>query len=81
MIDDDRATGPCAADPETKAGCPIGVDRTTREFVRARSMRDSGLDHAGFYAEVSTSWVNGFGSDTKLSLGDTTWSAGVDFEF
>jgi hypothetical protein len=47
----------------------------------ARSMRDSGLDHAGFYAEVSTSWVNGFGSDKKLSLGDTTWSAGVDFEF
>lgn len=47
----------------------------------ARSMRDSGLDHAGFYAEISTSWVNGFGSDKKLSLGDTTWSAGVDFEF
>ncbi len=47
----------------------------------ARSMRDSGLDHAGFYAEMSTSWVNGFGSDKKLSLGDTTWSAGVDFEF
>ncbi|HUQ07764.1 MAG TPA: MXAN_2562 family outer membrane beta-barrel protein [Kofleriaceae bacterium] len=47
----------------------------------ARSMRDSGLDHAGFYAEVEMAWVDGFGNAKKLSLGDTTWSAGIDFEF
>lgn len=47
----------------------------------ARSMRDSGLDHAGFYGEVEAAWVDGFGSAKKLSLGDTTWSAGIDFEF
>ncbi len=47
----------------------------------ARSMRDSGLEHAGFYAEIATGWVDGFGSAKKLSLGDTTWSAGIDFEF
>ncbi len=47
----------------------------------ARSMRDSGLEHAGFYAEVVMAWVDGFGSAKKLSLGDTTWFAGIDFEF
>ncbi len=47
----------------------------------ARSMRDSGLDHAGFYAEVEVAWIDGFGSAKKLSLGDTTWFAGIDFEF
>jgi hypothetical protein len=47
----------------------------------ARSMRDSGLDHAGFYAEIEVAWVDGFGNAKKLSLGDTTWFAGIDFEF
>ena len=47
----------------------------------ARSMRDSGLEHAGFYAEIETAWVDGFGNAKKMSLGDTTWFAGIDFEF
>jgi hypothetical protein len=47
----------------------------------ARSMRESGIEHAGFYAEYSLGKVDGFGSDKKLSLGDATWFAGVDFEF
>jgi hypothetical protein len=47
----------------------------------ARSMRDSGIEHAGFYAELQTAWVDGFGKSTKLSVGDNTWFAGVDFEF
>lgn len=47
----------------------------------ARSMRESGIEHAGFYAEYSLGWVDGFGSDKKLSVGDATWFAGVDFEF
>jgi hypothetical protein len=37
--------------------------------------------HAGFYGEVTSAWVDGFGKSTKLDVGDTTWFAGVDFEF
>ena len=47
----------------------------------AQSMHESGLEHAGFYGELQAGWVNGFGKATKLSVGDTTWFAGVDFEF
>jgi len=47
----------------------------------ARSMRDSGIEHAGFFAEFQAAWVDGFGKATKLSVGDNTWFAGVDFEF
>jgi hypothetical protein len=45
------------------------------------SMRNGGVEHAGFYAELETSWVDGFGNEARLSLGDTTWYAGLDFEF
>lgn len=47
----------------------------------AMSMRNSGIQHAGIYGELSVAKVDGFGSDSKLSVGDTTWFAGVDFEF
>ena len=47
----------------------------------ARSMHESGLEHAGFYGEINTGWVDGFGKASKLDVGDTTWFAGVDFEF
>ena len=47
----------------------------------ASSMRQSGIMHAGFYGELSLAKVDGFGSATKLSVGDRTWFAGVDFEF
>jgi hypothetical protein len=47
----------------------------------AMSMRNSGLYHAGFYAEYQYAKVDGFGDDTKLWVGDATWFAGVDFEF
>ena len=47
----------------------------------ARAMANSGLDHAGFYGELSYANVDGFGQDTKLSVGDATWFAGVSFEF
>jgi hypothetical protein len=47
----------------------------------ARSMRDGGILHAGFYAELQAAKVDGFGSSKKLSVGDNTWFAGVDFEF
>jgi len=47
----------------------------------AQSMQQSGILHAGFYGELEAGWVNGFGKATKLDVGDTTWFAGVDFEF
>jgi hypothetical protein len=47
----------------------------------AMSMRQSGIQHAGVYAELSMAKVDGFGSATKLSVGDRTWFAGVNFEF
>ena len=47
----------------------------------AQTMRDSGILHAGFYAELSAAKVDGFGSDKKLSVGDATFFGGVNFEF
>jgi hypothetical protein len=47
----------------------------------AMSMQQSGIQHAGIYAELSLAKVDGFGADGKLSVGDRTWFAGVDFEF
>lgn len=47
----------------------------------SHSMKNGGVEHAGFYAELETSWVDGFGNAKRMSLGDTTWYAGVDFEF
>jgi hypothetical protein len=69
-------------------GASIGLQGSLGIAVRAervdasaaQSMRDSGIYHAGFYAEVSTAQV-GFGSAKKLAVGDTTWFAGIDFEF
>jgi hypothetical protein len=60
-------------------GLSIRAERI--DAAAATSMRQGGIQHAGFYAELSLAKVNGFGSDTKLSVGDTTWFAGVDFEF
>ncbi len=61
------------------AGLAIRAERIDAEA--ARSMRENGIEHSGFYAEVSTAWVDGFGNEKKMSLGDTTWFAGIDFEF
>lgn len=60
-------------------GLSIRAERV--DAAAARSMRESGIQHAGFYGELSMGKVDGFGSDTKLSVGDTTWFAGAEFEF
>jgi hypothetical protein len=73
----------------TAAGASLGFVGSVGLSIRAeridesaaRSMRESGIEHAGFYGEYSVGKVDGFGSDKKLSLGDSTWFAGVDFEF
>jgi hypothetical protein len=66
-----------------------GLQGTVGVYVRAeridpdsaRSMRDSGIAHAGFFFEGTAAWVDGFGQAGKLDVGDITWFAGVDFEF
>jgi hypothetical protein len=74
----------------TKAfGASLGVQGAIGLAIRAeridaaaaRSMRASGIQHAGIYGELSAAKVDGFGSDSKLSVGARTWFAGVDFEF
>jgi len=61
------------------AGLAIRAERIDGDA--ARSMRDSGLEHAGFYAEVEGAWVDGFGSKQRLAVGDVTWFGGINFEF
>jgi len=60
-------------------GISIRAERI--DAAAARSMHESGISHAGFYAEVSAGWVDGFGRATKLDVGDTTWFAGAELEF
>jgi hypothetical protein len=70
-------------------GASLGVQGSIGLAVRAEridasaamSMRESGIQHAGIYGELSVAKVDGFGSDKKLSVGDATWFAGVEFEF
>jgi hypothetical protein len=85
------------SDPLTDPTCPLnkpvggslGVTGSIGLAVRAEridtstamSMQQSGIQHAGIYAELSLAKVDGFGSASKLSVGDRTWFAGVDFEF
>jgi hypothetical protein len=74
----------------TKAlGGSLGVQGSIGLAVRAEridpstanSMRLSGIQHVGIYGELSLAKVDGFGSESKLSVGDRTWFAGVNFEF
>jgi hypothetical protein len=80
--------GTCAKEDKAYGGS-LGFQGSIGIAVRAErvdadattSMRSSGIDHAGFYAELQYAKVDGFGSESKLSVGDNTWFAGVDFEF
>ena len=82
-------THDATCDKDKAIGATFGVQGAIGLAIRAErvdaaaatSMRQGGIQHAGFYAELSLAKVDGFGSDTKLSVGDTTWFAGVDFEF
>ena len=63
-----------------QASLGIAIRAERIDAAAAQSMRDSGIEHAGFYGEVSTAQVGTY-SSTKLQVGATTWFAGVDFEF
>jgi hypothetical protein len=53
-----------------------GIDKDA-----ALSMRESGIYHTGFFIEGSLGWVDGFGNEKRLALGDVTWFGGFNFEF
>jgi hypothetical protein len=84
----DKATNP-TCDKDRALGGSLGLQGSIGLSIRAEridssaaiSMRQSGIQHAGIYGELSIAKVDGFGSETKLSVGDRTWFAGVDFEF
>jgi hypothetical protein len=63
------------------ASLGLAVRAEQIDFEAASAMRESGIQHAGFYAEVQASKVDDFGIGNKLAVGDVTWFAGVDFEF
>lgn len=79
----------CATCDDRALGASIGLVGAVGLAVRAEridpdaaaSMMNSGLEHAGFFAELEMGWVDGFGNAKKLSVGDTTWFGGVSFEF
>lgn len=76
-------------DADKAIGATIGFQGSIGVAIRAEridaaaatSMRAGGIQHAGFYGELSLAKVDGFGSEYKLSVGDATWFAGVNFEF
>lgn len=61
------------------AGISLRAERLDSDA--AWSMRDAGMEHAGFFAEINMMKVDGFGDETKMNLSDTAYLFGVDFEF
>jgi hypothetical protein len=88
VCDEMSADGTCAKEDKAYGGS-FGYQGAIGLAIRAErvdsdaaiSMRNSGISHAGFYAEYQYAKVDGFGNEHKLSVGDNTWFAGVDFEF
>lgn len=71
-------------------GASLGWQASVGLAFRAESLdpqaemslrNDLGIEHAGLYAELVHADVDGFGSDSRLPVGDTTWFAGLNFEF
>jgi hypothetical protein len=83
-----KGGGDLAETPEgdNAIGATLGWQGTIGVTVRADAIdrdgiRDLGVDHIGFFFELTYADVSGFGADTKLRVGDFNWAAGVNFEF
>ena len=77
--DGDRALG-ASLGVQFSIGLALRAERLDKQA--GNSLRSGfGVEHAGFYAELAYAKVDGFGSATKLSVGDFTWFAGLNFEF
>jgi hypothetical protein len=83
----------CAGDDcaqNKAAGASLGWQATIGLAIRAERIDPSaarslnselGIEHASFFAELLYARVDGFGADDRLRVGDTTWLAGINFEF
>jgi hypothetical protein len=88
-------TGPPGGTAETEQGddgfgASLGWQASLGVALRAESIdggaaralrNEYGIEHAGIYGELTHADVDGFGAGDKLSVGDTTWAAGINFEF
>lgn len=61
-------------------GLSLRADRFDPEAARSLES-ELGIRHAGFFVELLYADVSGFGAADRLRVGDTTWFAGVNFEF
>jgi len=84
----DPTMGDC---PTTRAlGASIGWQGSVGIDIRAERLDSSaelglrnelGVEHAGFFIELLYANVDHFGAKDRLNVGDTTWQAGISFEF
>jgi hypothetical protein len=65
---------------QASLGLAIRAERIDRGAAQSLA-NDYGIEHAGLYAEMTYAQVDGFGSDSRLSVGGFTWFAGMNFEF
>ncbi len=65
---------------EVSVGIALRAERID-SGAAANLRNEAGIDHAGFFVELSYAKVDGLGADKKLHVGDATWLAGVNFEF
>ena len=60
----------------------LALDLSALDPSAARAIdQEVGLNRVTLFAEMNYAWVNGFGQGNKLNLSDTTFSAGLGFEF
>lgn len=78
-FDGHRARGGTAG-WQAAAGVALLLDFIDPASARALDS-ETGLNHTYLFAEVAHYDVSGFGSKKALRLGDTTWCAGLMFEF
>jgi hypothetical protein len=71
-------------------GGTLGWQGTVGLFVRAdridpqasRNLQtETGVEHAGFFFEMTYADVSGLGMERKLHVGDLFWTAGIGFDF
>jgi hypothetical protein len=61
-------------------GLSFRADRIDPEGTKSLET-ELGVEHIGFFAELTYANVSGLWTSNRLHLGDTSWSAGLNFEF
>lgn len=65
---------------QATAGLLVRMERIDKNAGRALRT-EMGIEHAGFFIEGVMAKVDGLGQSNRLRVGDTTWFAGINFEF